>query len=139
VLVLKALGLVADAGEAEVLGAIHTLKMRPDADLAAEVAALKQRELDRETNDLIAVALKDGRLAPAQEASARQFAADNFSAFKGWLAAAPVVVPLKDLGLAGNKERAGAGGINFTPKQIAICEAWGNNPAEIAKLMNEEV
>ena len=136
VMVLKALDLPADAGEDRVVAAIHVLKLRPDADLVAEVAALKQRELDRETDALITAALKDGKLAPSQETSARQFAAANFPAFRDWIGAAPVVVPLKDLGFADPKTRTDAGGGGWTPEQEAVIRQFGHDPRE---LKQEEV
>lgn len=61
------------------------------AALQAEVATLRASETKRQQDELIATALKDGKLLPAQEAWARTLTVD---ALKGYVASAPAIAAL---------------------------------------------
>lgn len=121
---VAALKLAADSTEDSVLAAIDTLskaaarsadletqvatlKASTDtgtaamAALQAEVAQMRAGQVKREQDEMIADALKGGRLLPAQEAWARTLSVDGL---KGYLASAPTIAALKGTQTGGKGE-----------------------------------
>lgn len=92
--VLDALGLQEGAAEPEVTGTILAMKQSHEQSggLAAVVKQLQEKLASRDANDLVAQAMKDGKITPAQEEWARQYATVNPEGFKVFIAKSPVVV-----------------------------------------------
>jgi phage I-like protein len=72
------------------------LSMRAGQVDRAEFEALRKEVNARKAVDLVELALKDGKVAPAQREWAETFARDDQARFETWLKAAPEVVPLSD-------------------------------------------
>ena len=89
--VFDALGLEETVQRSEVVATIHALKQKPD--LTREVAALKARLAERERDELVAAALKDGKITPAQKEWAEKYAVQDPEGFRFFIAKAPQVVP----------------------------------------------
>lgn len=91
--VLDALGLAAGTGKRETVATIHALRQRPD--LTLEFAALKRKIAERERDDLVSCALKEGKITPAQREWAENYALGDPEGFRLFVAKAPRVVPLE--------------------------------------------
>lgn len=115
---------------AEALGTFQSLKA--DAEkvpaLTARVAELERAAVDGERNGLIEEGKKDGKLAPALEAWAKEQPIVSLKAFLA--AAAPVVTPLKD-----GKKPGEEGGevVAVTEDQKKIAAQLGVKPEDVAK------
>lgn len=100
--IFQALGLKADAKPGEVTAAITALKAAHQGDqgkltaLTTEVAALKDREATRDAEAIVEVALKDGKLIPAERDLAVTDAKRDLEGFKARLALRPQIVPIGD-------------------------------------------
>jgi len=93
--VMEALGLKEDAKESEVTGTIVAMKTGSASagDLAAQVKSLSDRLAARDAEELVQLAMKDGKIAPAQAEWAKKYASTDPEGFKVFAAKAPVVVP----------------------------------------------
>jgi len=99
--VLDALELPSGVGKSETVATIHALRQKPD--LTMEVAALKRRLSERERDDLVTAALKEGKITPAQREWAEKYALDDSEGFRLFVAKAPRVVPLDSIDREGNR------------------------------------
>lgn len=92
--VLTALGLGDKATEAEITGTIMAMKQSHTQvdSLAKELAALKTGMTTRDADDAVALAMKEGKITPAQKDWADKYAKDDLEGFKVFVAKAPVVV-----------------------------------------------
>ena len=92
--VLTALGLADTATEAEVTGTIMAMKQSHDrvGALAQELANLKASLGAKDATDLVAQAMKDGKITPAQKDWAEEYAKRDLAGFKVFVAKAPTVV-----------------------------------------------
>ena len=126
--VLKTLGLKADATLPEVKGTILALKSGSDssADLVTRLADLEQKLSGREADDLVAIALKAGKITPSQKAWAEGYAKSDPEGFRAYTEAATVVVPLKSLPDGGASES----GV-LTPEMQQIGAAFGNSDDDL--------
>lgn len=95
--VLEALELKEDATVAEVKGKIIALKNPAGYVSTEEFLKLKNSIEKKESNELVQVALGEGKITPAQKAWAEQIALKDPEGFKEFLKNAPVVVDLKEL------------------------------------------
>lgn len=94
--VLEALKLRPEAAKSEVVATIHALAQeKPDT--TAELASLKARLADRDANDLVADALKAGKISAAQKEWAKDYAVKDPEGFRIFVAKAPQVVPVTPL------------------------------------------
>jgi phage I-like protein len=91
--VLGALGLPDGATEAEVTGTIMAMKQGSTqvTELSATVNALSGKLAARDAADLVALAMKEGKITPAQKEWADAYAAADAEGFKVFVAKAPVV------------------------------------------------
>jgi len=126
--VASALGLAETATESEIVATIHAIKQRPD--LTAEVAALKTRLAERDRDELVAAALKEGKIAPAQKEWAEKYALADPQGFALFLAKAPVVVPVARIAVPENGPDGSV--LDETQKQInkqlqISDEVWGKH------------
>jgi phage I-like protein len=100
--IFQALGLKTDAKPGEVTAAITALKAAHQGDqgkltaLTTEVAALKDRESTRDAEAVVEVALKEGKLTPAERDLAVTDAKRDPEGFKARLALRPQIVPIGD-------------------------------------------
>jgi transposase-like protein len=95
--VLTALGLQAEASLSETVATVHALKQgQVSADtitaLQSEVKTLKAQLAARQGDDLVAAALKAGKITPAQHDWAKDYAQRDPEGFTVFVAKAPVVV-----------------------------------------------
>ncbi|MCG6552502.1 MAG: phage protease [Candidatus Magnetominusculus sp. LBB02] len=107
--VLDAIGLNEDAGESEVTGTIMAMKQAQDG---YETIANKVRELEgklaaKEADDLVALAMKDGKITPAQLDWATNYAKTDAAGFRVFVEKAPAVVVTKEI--AGGEKAGGTG------------------------------
>lgn len=96
--VLKLLELTDDATIDQAKGKIIALKNPSGYVRAEEYNDLKKRLDLRDRDDLVNMALKSGKVAPAQKDWAEQYAMKDPSGFKAFLENAPQVVPLEEIG-----------------------------------------
>lgn len=89
-IVLSLLGLEANARTEDVAAAVMALKAG-GAD--AEILELKRELKERNADDLVQMALKDGKITAAQKEWAKAYALSDKEGFKSFLDKAPVVVP----------------------------------------------
>jgi phage I-like protein len=95
---LDALGLSETASKSELVATIHALKQRPD--YSQEIAGLKEKLVARDRDELVASALKAGKITPAQKEWADAYALSDPEGFRVFLAKAPQVVPTGTIDLA---------------------------------------
>ena len=95
--VLEALELKEDATVAEVKGKIITLKNPAGYVSTEEFMKLKATIEKKEGNDLVQIALSEGKITPAQKEWAEQTALKDPEGFKSFLKTAPAVVDLKEI------------------------------------------
>jgi len=120
--VISALGLAETATESEIVATIHAIKQRPD--LTTEVAALKSRLAERDRDDLVAAAMKEGKITPAQKEWAQNYALNDPEGFKTFIAKAPQVVPVDRIDLSPDRGD-GKGGAALDEHQKAINKQLG--------------
>jgi phage I-like protein len=145
---LKALGLAEDANEAQALAALKALQdqvaddgkaiaalkaQAPDPaqyapvgvlqSTQAELAALKSQALARDIADLIAPALADGRLLPAQKEWAEGLGQSNLAALRAYLATAQPIAALRGTQTGGQAPDGQSNGL--TDDQLTACRIGG--------------
>lgn len=159
---IAALGLAAGATEEQALAACSSLKTQ-SADAESRIAALAANQADPakfvsvdvmrelqnqvaalsaqvnagQVDDLVGVALSDGRLLPAQEPWARELGKTNLAALTQYLETAPKVAALTTTQTGGKAPEAG----KPAPVEAefrAVCSMFGNDPAEVQKTLNQE-
>jgi phage I-like protein len=117
--VVKALGLKEDAKADDARGAVLALKNPSGFVKAEDFKALKDKLDVKERDDLVALALTSGKVAPANKDWAEGYALKDPAGFKKFLEKAPVVVPLKDVAAGiGQKTPAAPDGV-----QLAVNKA----------------
>ena len=94
--ILSMLGLENDAKTEDVTGKIQ--QMKNGGDVAAELAALKQQLANKDADEAVALALKEGKISAAQKEWASQYALKDPEGFSGFLEKASPVVPMGKLG-----------------------------------------
>ncbi len=98
--VLAALGLPEKSGKSEIIATIHALRQKPD--LSLDVASLKRRLAERDRDEMVNAALKEGKITPAQKEWAATYALDDPEGFSLFVAKAPRVVPIEEINLLGD-------------------------------------
>lgn len=108
--VCEALGLKETAAESEVVGTVMAMKQgfAQTGDLAAKVASLEAQQRVRESTELVAMAMKEGKITSGQQDWARAYAEKDPEGFKVFVAKAAVVVPNGKLPSGAQTERAAA-------------------------------
>jgi phage I-like protein len=128
--VLTALELPDTAGESEVVASIHALKQTPD--LTQEVAKLKHRLAERDRDDLVAAAIKQGKITVAQREWAEAYALRDPEGFRTFTAKAPQVVPVDQVTITDDHNPADPV-IDETTLQIA--RIFGNTEEDLKKVL----
>ncbi len=118
------LGLKAGAGLPEIKGTILALKdgAEKGSALVDRIRALEESLARRAADDLVEMALKAGKLAPAQREWAEKYAAADPEGFRAYVEAAPAVLPLKELP-GGENPAAGT----ITPEMRQVAAAFGHD------------
>ena len=117
--ILETLGLKEDAGVSEIKGTIMAMKQSHDqtGGLATKVKELSDKLAAKDADELVALAMKDGKITAAQKEWATEYARRDGEGFKVFVAKAPVVVPVgNETGAKGKKQ--GTEGIDETQLQI---------------------
>ena len=98
--VCELLGLEAGAKTADVAAAIMALKggIIGDVDLNKKVRALEQTIATYYADEAVRMALKEGKITPAQKEWARSYALKDLDDFKAFVDKAPQVVPMGEVG-----------------------------------------
>ena len=104
-------------------------------ELKTSVAALTAQVGERQVEDLIAPALKDGRLLPAQEAWARDLGKTNVAALTAYLKTAQPIAALTATQTGGKSPAAGEtkDAHGLTKDELAVAAACGLPPEVYAK------
>ena len=130
--VLDALDLKNDSDKSEVIATIHALKQGKD--LPERVAALEKEIATDRREALVAKAMAEGKIAPAQKEWAETYAEKDPKGFEIFIAKAPQVVPVDKANV--KKDSPGdEGGLSEEQAKInRMCgvsdEAWKKyNPA----------
>lgn len=98
--VCELLGLKAGAATADVAAAIMALKCGNigGVNLVEQVKSLEAKLADRDAEEAVEMALKAGKITPAQREWAKGYALKNLEDFRGFVEKAPQVVPMGDVG-----------------------------------------
>lgn len=98
--VCELLGLKAGAATADVAAAIMALKSGNigGVNLVEQVKSLEAKIADRDAEEAVEMALKAGKITPAQREWAKGYALKNLEDFRGFVEKAPQVVPMGDVG-----------------------------------------
>ena len=102
--------------------------------LKNEVTALSKQISDKESGDLVAAALSDGQLLPAQKGWAESL---DVEALKAYLKTAQPIAALKQMQTDG-KQFDDQGKAILTDEQIAVCSQMGIEPEEYRKTLEEQ-
>lgn len=115
--VLDALGLPATAAEFEVVGTVMAMKQGHVATeaLSAKLAVLEKSLRERDSAELVANAMKEGKVSAANKEWALGYAAKDADGFKVFVAKAPVVIPM---GAMPGGVTAPVGGMDDTQVQV---------------------
>ena len=92
--VCELLGLKAGASTADVAASIMALKGGVDG----RVKALEEKLADRDAEEAVELALKSGKITPAQRGWAKGYALKSPDGFKEFLEKAPQAVPMSEIG-----------------------------------------
>lgn len=130
--VCELLGLKAGAPAAEVAAVIMSLKGGIDG----RVKALEEQLADRDAEEAVELALKSGKITPAQKGWAKDYALKSLEGFKSFLEKAPQVVPMSEI--AGGEALA-LKGKKPDEATMLICKQLGVSAEDLEKYgMKEE-
>jgi phage I-like protein len=92
--VLDALGLAESATESEIIGTIEAMKQSHTsiADVVKELNTLKSGLIQRDADGAVEMAMKEGKITPAQKDWALDYAKRDLEGFRVFVSKAPVVV-----------------------------------------------
>lgn len=99
--IMDLLELKADAKTEDVAAKIMELKGTADKTKDEMILELKRRMDERDTEELVTMALKQGKISAAQKTWAKEYALKDAEGFQAFVAKAPAVVPIGKTGSAG--------------------------------------
>ena len=126
--VLEVLGLKEAASLSEVTGTILALKQPGNVVSVQEFQSLKRRLAEKERDELVALAMKVGKITGAQKEWADEYAMRDIEGFKVFVAKAPVVVPMDKIP---EGEPKGDGALDEST--LLVAKMFGNKPEDIKK------
>lgn len=130
--VCELLGLKAGASTADVAASIMALKGGVDG----RVKALEEKLADRDAEEAVELALKSGKITPAQRGWAKEYALKSPDGFKAFLEKAPQVVPVSEI--AGGDALA-LKGDELDEATMLVCKQLGISADDVKKYgMKEE-
>jgi phage I-like protein len=117
--VFEALEIKDDAGTSEIVATIRALKQGAGEHekLVQKVAALEMESAERTKAELVAKAIKEGKITPAQKEWADEYALEDPKGFEVFIAKAPVIVPV-DKRIVGDKPAKSEAGLDETQLMI---------------------
>ena len=123
--VCELLGLKAGAAADDVTAKIMELKggTIDGVNVMEELKALKRKNQEREASDAVTLALKSGKITPAQKEWATSYALSDPKGFEGFVSKAPPVGPMGEIAPDSNLALKGAEVDGATPlacKQLGI-------------------
>ena len=135
--VCELLGLKAGAATADVAAAIMALKSGNigGVNLAEQVKSLEAKLADRDAEEAVEMALKAGKITPAQREWAKGYALKNLEDFKGFVEKAPQVVPMGEIDLGGGVALKSAAPDEAT---TLVCKQLGVSQEDLEKYGKEE-
>lgn len=109
--VLDLIGLKEGASESEVVATVMAMKQGADnyASLSQKVATLEKSLKERDAEEMVNSALKDGKITADQKDWASKYAAADPEGFKVFIAKAPQVVPMGSFNKGGDDAARGSG------------------------------
>lgn len=117
-----------------VVASINALKQVEKTMVSKEDFNILQKRLDKQdAEQLVAVALKDGKITPDQQEWALEYAERDSSGFETFIAKAPVVVNVK--GLPSATQTAGDG--SLTQEEMIVAKQMGVDLEELKKHKKE--
>lgn len=134
--VCELLGLKAGAATDDVAAKIMELKTGTidGVNVVAELKALKKENAERAAQDAVTLALKSGKITPAQKDWAKDYAMDNPKGFASFVEKAPQIVPMSEI----------AGGDNLALKgdevdeaTLLVCKQLGITAEDVKKYGKE--
>lgn len=136
--VCEMLGLKAGAPTEEVTAKIAGLQAGPSSDpnLAEEVKALKAQLADRDADEAVKLALKAGKITPAQKGWAKSYALSDPKGFAGFVENAPQVVPMGEV--AGGAATVALKAQELTGEAMLACKQIGVTAEDIEKYGKED-
>ena len=99
--IMDLLELKGDAKTEDVAAKIMELKGTADKTNDEMILELKRRMDERDAEELVTMALKQGKISAAQKAWAKEYALKDAEGFQAFVAKAPAVVPIGKTGSAG--------------------------------------
>lgn len=134
--VCELLGLKAGAPTDDVTAKIMELKGGniDGINVVAELKALKKQNDERAASDAVTLALKAGKITPAQRQWAESYALSDPKGFAGFVAKAPQVVPLSEIDLADVKSLKSDKPDEAT---MMVCKQLGVSAEDVAKYGKE--
>lgn len=120
-----------------ILNEINKLKLEREAHqktmevykvMAEELNKLRKELKEKEIEELIAQGRREGKLIPALEDWARDYASKDLEGFKSWLEKAPAVFRELELDKAQHKRST------LTEEDLYVCKMLGIDPQEFEKL-----
>lgn len=99
--IMDLLELKGDAKTEDVAAKIMELKGTADKTKDEMILELKRRMDERDAEELVTMALKQGKISAAQKAWAKEYALKDAEGFQAFIAKAPAVVPIGKTGSAG--------------------------------------
>lgn len=130
--VCELVGLKAGAPVADVTAKIMELKSGKidGVDLKAEIKALKQQNAEREANDAVILALKAGKITPAQKEWAKSYALSDPKGFGSFVEKAPQIVPMDKIELDDVKALKSDA---LDADTLLVCKQLGISPDDVKK------
>ena len=96
--------------------------------LAEELKALKQQNAEREANDAVTLALKAGKITPAQKEWAKGYALSDPKGFGSFVEKAPQIVPMDKIELGDVKALKSDA---LDADTLLVCKQLGVTPADV--------
>lgn len=135
--VCELLGLSAGAPTADVTAKIMALKggVIDGVNVIDELKALKKQHAERAAADAVTLALKSGKITPAQRGWAKNYALSDPTGFESFVAQAPQIVPLDEVQLTDTKALKSS-----TPatETLMVCKQLGLSAEDVEKYCKED-
>lgn len=105
----------------------------PADDVSAKIMELKRKNAERDATDAVELALKGGKITPAQKGWAKEYALDNPEGFKSFVEKAPQIVPLSEV--AGDSVALKSDKIDDAT--LLVCKQLGLSAEDVEKYGKE--
>ena len=130
--VCELLGLKAGAATADVAAAIMALKGGNigGVNLVEQVKSLEAKLADRDAEEAVELALKAGKITPAQREWAKGYALKSLDDFRGFVEKAPQVVPM---GTVGGSEPLALKNEELDEATLLVCKQLGISAEDVKK------